>query len=223
MGSLVNLGTPSHIAAMLLALGTSLAAAPYEDLAHGFRLEVPEAWRRQAAGLENSLRMAAPGGFRARIQGRVRPGGVDMATALRARDGDQARLSRRYRGITTLGPPAMNGWVGGLQSWTWTLELRTRQGAPLTYQAWLAGGPDAAGGRDLVVKAAVLARPAAWRRHRATWEDMLAGLAWPVPVQEGPSASDLVFSELFPEGTPDWIERSRLGGAAAARPDGAAP
>ena len=208
---------------LILALAASLAAAPYEDLAHGFRIEIPAPWRRKAEGLENALRMAAPGGFRARLQGRVRPGGVDMATALRARDGDEVRLGRRYQAVTALGPPAMNGWVGNLQAWTWGLELRSPKGTALVYRAWLVRGPDAKGGRDLVLKAAVLARPEAWNRHRAAWEDMLAGLVWPVPMLEGPNASDLVFAELFPEGTPDWIERSRLGSGVTASTEAPTP
>lgn len=211
------------IALLALVFGTAIVAAPYEDLAHGFRIDLPDSWRRKVEGLESSLRLAAPGGFRARIQGRVRPGGVDMAAALRARDGDQARLARGYRAVTALGPPSMSGWVGNLQAWTWSLELRSPKGSPLQYRAWLVRGPDADGGRDLVLKAAVLARPEAWSRHRAAWEDVLAGLTWPAPMLQGPDASDLVFSELFPEGTPDWIERSRLDDGVAARPDPAKP
>jgi hypothetical protein len=194
----------------MLAVAATLAAAPYEDLAHGFRLEIPGSWKRDTRGLENVLRVAAPGGFRARVQGRVRAGGVDMAAALRARDGDQARLSRKYSHVTPLGPPAINGWVGDLQAWTWSMNLRSPKGTPMVYRAWLVRGPDSLGGRDLILKAAVLARVAAWNHHRAAWEDLLAGLEWPVPMLEGPNASDLVFAELFPEGTPDWIKKSRL-------------
>jgi len=190
-----------------LALGLPAAAAPYEDLDTGYRLEIPPGWRHHFDMARGALVMRGPGGVR--VQLRARSLGEDEAPGdpARAFRTQGRRFLRRYPQVGVRRRPTTSQVLGDQPTTAWSFRFRTRKGRTGEALTWLAWGPSEARPEGLEVRLAVLGPREALARGRPELAALLGSFEWPRSLSvDEPSPGQRAIARLFDGRTPAWIE-----------------
>ncbi len=183
---------PARTALILCLLAPSLFAAGYEDRDTGYKVSVPENWKLKFEEKEKTLWIAAPGGFRVRVDASLGRDGLGKSQVFQAYRDDGMRL-KEAEGFLVQEKPRKDRILGKLPTYTWTFGYRSGPAEAHIARGFLAAGPARESGRELLLKVLAYGPTKAFEALEKPLAAFLQSFTWPRTSNQdasGPGSKD---------------------------------
>lgn len=194
----------ARLGALVLGLGLVACAgraeaARYEDPQLGYSVEVPSGWRHRFDEDLQVLWMAAPDGYRVRLDAQRHRSALGKAEIVEAYRSDGRGLKARYGRLKVRVKPSRDGRFGSRPSFTFGFLYRAETGEVEQADTWLASGAARDPDRHLHVQLRAHGPRDRFRANEAALARIRGSFRFPTPeveVQPEPEASRSAASVL---------------------------
>jgi len=200
--------------APLLVLGLAVAgpgdaaASLYEHPDFGYKTRIPPGWQHKLDVEEGILHLAAPGGFRIRVEGELSRSSIGKTEILRNYRTDGRLFQSTYGRIKVVQKPIRAQGLGKVPTIRYGFAYKP-EGERLHHAlAWLGASNARESGKELAVKVLAYGESQLFQEHKRALKEFLAAFLWPDatrvdPVDDGQDTpGPLVVSPTIPDTGP---------------------